>query len=101
MELKDLPNLKFGRAKWGHFDNDNKLDFVISGKDVNDNFLTLLFQNKINTSNSPPSPPNILRQSIDTIGTITFSWDQGTDDHTPSHSLSYNLYVFNHETKNS
>lgn len=81
---------------WADFDNDNDLDFAVNqtttvlGEPPLP--LVVLHQNKNDTSNLAPEIPTNLRVIADSQG-VYFTWDAAQDDHTPSHLLSYNLWV--------
>jgi PKD repeat protein len=85
-----------GYSAFGDFDNDGDLDVVSSGKAMlsNNSYTTRtkIYQNNGNYANHKPTPPQNL--SIERVGEkYRFSWETGSDDKTPSSSLSYNLRI--------
>ncbi|HLP72425.1 MAG TPA: FG-GAP-like repeat-containing protein, partial [Bacteroidales bacterium] len=74
----------------GDFNNDRKQDIIMNYYDE-----LYLFKNLTSVNNSAPSAPASLRSVVGKAGyyTVTFLWDNGSDDHTPPAGLSYNLRV--------
>ena len=78
-----------GDNAWLDFNNDNKLDFFISGSSSGGN-KSILYQNDTINTNSAPGVPNGL--SADVSGyKATLSWTAVTDAQTASAGLSYHL----------
>ncbi|RKY69906.1 MAG: hypothetical protein DRP97_04640, partial [Candidatus Latescibacterota bacterium] len=82
---------------WCDVDGDGDLDLVASGQEksgwefmessrVYDNLQALI------VPNVPPDPPSGLA-AVPRGSSVTLSWDAGSDDWTPSRSLSYDLRV--------
>lgn len=81
-------------------DNDGLLDAWISGwanGGCSGGCLTQLYHNESVangvTPNVEPTAPTGLKATVGDGGKITFSWQAGTDEVTPTEALRYNLYV--------
>lgn len=68
-------------------DNDMDLDIMMIGTSVSS-----IYQNEIETINSRPDAPENLQVTQGT-DTLTFTWDLGSDEETPSASLTYNYFL--------
>ncbi len=87
-----LPGVGFrSAAAWGDYDNDGRLDFIISGEDANTNLITQVWKNNIPSSNTPPSAPTGL--AVIPGVTATLTWQAATDTETPSAGLTYNVRI--------
>jgi hypothetical protein len=71
----------------GDVDNDNDLDLFETAPDK-----AALFLNQKATANAKPAEPTILKAEGIAAG-IKLIWQRGTDDKTPSKSLTSNIYV--------
>jgi predicted nucleotidyltransferase len=79
-------------AKWGDFDNNGSLDFIIAGSDGTATYQTKIYRNNAEILNTVPSAPqNLTVNFIDSK--VIFSWTSSTDIETPSNGLSYNLRI--------
>jgi hypothetical protein len=87
-----LPNLAVGSLAWGDYDLDGDLDLLLTGLDNSYQPVSALYRNDQATSNALPAVLNGLKSVVHS-GKVTFSWNPGTDDHTPATGLSYNLRV--------
>lgn len=82
------------------FDNDNDLDFVLTGSTTTfggntSNMPTSqfeLYENVDTTTNKAPTTPANLRL-IKSNGYTALLWDHSTDDHTNSNGLTYNMVL--------
>jgi len=86
-----LPNLTGGMG-WGDYNKDGKLDVCVTGIDSAGNRKTILMKNNTLESNQPPEKPGIAAVGYD-YNSISLTWNEPADDHTPSQSLSYNIKV--------
>ena len=94
--LSNVP--QYSSMLWGDFSNDGQLDFFItglSGYDTNANplFAAQIWQNTLNTSNSPPTSPTNLTSHLIGGSGVLLNWGAATDDHTPASGLNYNIRV--------
>ena len=88
----NLPGAWIGASAWGDFDNDGRLDFLMTGWDTNSNPTTLLWQNlNTQTNNAPAAPTGIAATAGSSGGML--SWTAGTDAQTPAPGLTYNVRV--------
>ena len=88
-----LPGIVFSSANWGDYDNDGRLDLLLTGYQYTEpNVFTALYKNAIPTINTPPSSP-ILGSPQATETGVTLSWDPANDSQTASSGLSYNLKI--------
>jgi len=77
------------------YDNDCDLDILITGMtslNSTSSRIAMLYRNNTLVSNSIPSSPSNLSTSYND-STITFTWDNATDNETPQKGLSYNFYL--------
>lgn len=76
------------------FNNDNSLDIIRtgSGRDLDEGTNLALYKNKLNISNNAPDFPLQLNQTI-VSNKIDFFWRPASDDHTPSQSMQYKVYL--------
>jgi hypothetical protein len=75
----------------GDFDNDGRLDLLLTGHDGS-NPRSQLWRNNAPGSNAPPAAPAGL-SAISSGATITLSWNAPADDHTPTNGLNYNVRI--------
>ncbi|MDB6019020.1 MAG: putative peptidase [Pedosphaera sp.] len=85
-----LPGLSGGSVAWGDFDNDGRLDLLITGYSGS-NYMAKIYRNLNFATNTPPSAPPGLSAAI-TNDAVIFSWNPATDPNQPG-GLSYNLRV--------
>jgi PKD repeat protein len=78
---------------WIDFDNDNDLDFLITGQDSNDKLVSKVFKNEITVQNVKPEIPANLQATVDS-NIVILSWDKATDQQTLQSGLNYNLYIY-------
>lgn len=96
-----IPGTWFGSISWGDYDNDGKLDLLLTGGTVSRPYfhylgpyfpITKLFKNNLPSTNTPPSTPNNL-SIITSQGKPQLSWNASTDNQTASSALTYNIRI--------
>jgi hypothetical protein len=88
-----LPGIVYSSANWGDFDNDGRLDLLLTGYQyVEPNVFTAVYKNAIPTVNTPPNPPLLGSPQV-TETSVTLNWGLASDNQTSSTGLSYNLRV--------
>jgi hypothetical protein len=85
-----LPRLSGGAVAWGDFDNDGKLDLMITGN-TGSNYIAKLYRNNSLTANVAPTAPGNLSAAISNDA-ATLIWSAAFDPN-QSGGLSYNLRV--------
>jgi hypothetical protein len=86
-----LPGVIYSSAAFGDFDNDGKLDLLLTGY-AGTAPIGQIWHNLTPSPNNPPSAPGGLAASPVGHG-VTLTWNPGGDAQTPSTGLSYNLRV--------
>ncbi|MBI3853437.1 MAG: VCBS repeat-containing protein [Verrucomicrobia bacterium] len=88
-----LPGIRASAVAWGDYDNDGRLDLILSGA-TNSLYgtITRVFRNNTIASNTPPAAPTGLTFTV-LGGEVGFAWNPATDAQTPSAGLTYNLRV--------
>lgn len=84
-----FPAMAIGSVAWGDCNRNGKLDAILIGFSAGTPS-TILSLNTGTISNSPPAVLTGLKTEL-TGRTVKLSWNQGTDDQTPSAGLHYNL----------
>ncbi len=79
-------------AAWGDFDNDGKLDILLTGATSTTDAVTQIRHNGLTTTNTPPTAPTGLTAQKG-AGQATLSWTPAADAQTPSSGLTYNVRV--------
>lgn len=108
--LGSFPSIAFG-----DIDNDGDLDILTTGEWYSNSIPkkitvsktaaksssleTNVYINLTSTGNSAPNPPTEVSAVIDTNDVVTISWNNGSDNETPSEGLSYNLNVWSQSGK--
>ena len=86
-----LPGVNGASIAWGDYDNDGRLDILLTGFTntvPGDYSIAQVWRNNGPATNTPPTAPMGLTNSG-----ITLSWNPATDGQTPTNGLTYNLRV--------
>lgn len=93
----NLQGVYYSATAWGDYDNDGRLDLLVSGFSKGVGIapwlpITKLYHNNIASANQPPVTPGGLNAAVDS-GSVVLTWDKSTDAETPQSSLTYNISV--------
>jgi len=75
---------------WGDYDNDGRLDFLLTGSPDGSSGISQLWRNITPVTNAPPGAPTGLALTA-TTNAVMLSWNSATDDLTPASGLTYNV----------
>jgi hypothetical protein len=100
----DIPGAFFGDLSWGDYDNDGRLDLIVSGASWSPTWsenwdnaasypFTIVYHNNSATTNAPPTVPSSVNAVIRGAHSATINWGTSTDAHTPTKALTYNIRV--------
>src|SRR5207244_6914943 len=67
-----------------------RLDFLLTGYDNDDNYISQIWRNFTPLTNTPPSAPTGLAMTA-TTNAVMLSWNSATDGQTPASGLTYNV----------
>jgi hypothetical protein len=95
-------NMQKGSLAIIDLNNDSKLDLISGGYEYGGGYLTQVYINNNTTPNTLPTPPSTFTSDYSiTNNTLTLTWNNGSDNETPSTSLYYNLMVGNSTNNNT
>lgn len=80
-------NNAFNAIEIGDFDNDHDTDIFVLKNNVSNTYT-----NQSSIQNTIPNPPLSLSSSV-TGSNVVLSWNDSTDNETPTNQLTYNIYV--------
>ncbi len=86
-----LPGVYYSSVAWGDYDNDGRLDFLVTGESANGP-ISQVWRNIGWATNTLPAPPTGLAVAV-TGSALSFSWNAASDAETPAAGLSYNVRV--------
>ncbi len=88
----NFDGLRRSTAQWGDYNNDGKLDVLVTGyRNVSD-YITKIYTNNTTNANTQPSPPSNLVSNV-AGGSAVLSWTAGSDAQTNVNSLTYNVRI--------
>ena len=88
-----LPGVFEGSVAWGDYDNDGRLDILITGQTTNGQPISQIWRNNTPATNTPPTVPTGLKAVLAGGNGLAFSWNAAGDTQTPGGGLTYNLRV--------
>jgi hypothetical protein len=87
-----LPGVYGPSVAWGDYDNDGRLDFLLTGFTNGSGIVSQLWRNNMPLANTPPTAPTNLTVAAGNSG-LTFSWNAASDSQTTANGLAYHLRV--------
>lgn len=95
----ELSALSRSASAWGDYDNDGKLDVLITGvkpaiADSSGQPESYVYQFPTTRVNKAPAPPVLLKSTV-SGKEVELSWESASDAETSQQSLTYNLYIRN------
>ena len=90
-QVPSLPQMGYSSVSWADYNNDGKLDLLMTG-DTPSGTVLKLYQNKNAKANTPPRPPLFIAPTPSTTSVKLF-WEPGSDAQTPQSGLHYNIYL--------
>ncbi len=87
----NVPGVFAAHVAWGDYDNDGRLDFLLTGStNAIVNTTSQLWHSFVPVTNTPPTAPTGLALTT-TAGGALLSWNSATDSQTPASGLTYNV----------
>ncbi|MFW5751901.1 MAG: FG-GAP-like repeat-containing protein, partial [bacterium] len=86
--ITDITN---AASRWFDFNNNSKLDFIISGNKMAGPVTELYANNTELSNHKPETPANLMHNSNQ--DTIILQWDAPLDNEQPSEGLSYDVWI--------
>jgi len=98
--LLDPYGMYEGQTSFGDYDNDGRLDLIITGRgSAYTDVFTRVYHNTTGvTANTPPTTPTGLSTTAVSSNSISLQWNASTDAQSPSAALHYNLKVVDQTT---
>ncbi len=87
-----LPGLSASSVAWGDYDNDGRLDMLLTGADAAGGYTSQIWRNTSGATNTPPAPPTGLA-AVAAGNAVILSWNPASDAQTPAVALSYNIRI--------
>ena len=90
-----LPGVSSSSVAWGDYDNDGRLDILLTGDTGavdHPNPMAQVWRNNGLVANTLPSPSTHLAATVVGNG-VTLSWNAASDAETPANGLAYNVRV--------
>jgi hypothetical protein len=93
-ELKDinLTGINRGSVAWGDYNNDTKLDLLLTGEVGGGGRIFKIYRNFTPATNIAPAAPSGLSVSSNETS-LTLRWNRVTGDATPSKGMNYNVRI--------
>jgi hypothetical protein len=79
-----LPGQRGASIVWGDYDNDGRLDVLLTSGSI--------YRNNATNANTPPAAPSDLAAVMEGL-TVHLTWSAASDAQTPASGLTYNLRV--------
>ncbi|GEM_PF-1424151 len=89
--MPGLAGFWYGAVTWGDYDNDGRLDLLLTG-DTASGSVAQLWRNLGPLTNTAPTVPTNLTARL-TGRKVTLNWDAASDAQTPAGQLTYNLRI--------
>ncbi|NHB69202.1 FG-GAP-like repeat-containing protein, partial [Perlabentimonas gracilis] len=90
--MHEIPGVDYCSIDLADFDNDGKIDLLVSGRDNSNQVVTKVFKNNTKHSNATPNVPLGLNATVK-AQSVLLEWDSVTGDETPENSMTYNVRV--------
>lgn len=89
----DFKQLSGSYAAFGDYNNNGKLDLILTGYNIDSlAYVTFLYKNITDSTNTAPTVPGNMSELINESN-VTLSWDPALDAQTNQESLTYNIRI--------